>query len=306
MDKRANVVEAPAGPGARFRHIVFPGEAFHKRLLNVLRARAGEPPRPQEVSLSEENALFLQWLFAQAGLELRYYRPETLHRRLPACFRALEVRTGTQARRLLEHSPAHLSVALGAMLVGVTSLFRDPPICDFLRDVAIPGLAQGRTGLNVWSAGCSDGAELYSVALLLAEQGLLPGSYLLGTDCRPDAIAQAKAGAFDHQALRNVPASLLHRYFQPCAGRHELVPAVRTALRWRASDFLTAPEPGIWDIILCRNTTMYMRTEMLDFLWERFEQGLRPGGVLVLGKAERPAKTKRLVLLSPCIYRRNR
>lgn len=299
-------MEPSTGPGSRFQHITFPAEALHKRLLSVLRARSGEPPRLLEVSLSEENALFLQWLFAQAGLDLRYYRPETLHRRLPACFRALEVRSGTQARRLLEHSPAHLSVALGAMLVGVTALFRDPPVYDALSDVVIPGLAQGRTGLNVWSAGCSDGAELYSVALLLAEQRLLQGSYLLGTDCRPDAIAQAKAGVFDVQSVRNVPASFLHHYFQPRAGKHEVLPLVRSALRWRASDFLHAPEPGIWDIILCRNTTMYMRTEMLDFLWERFEQGLRPGGVLVLGKAERPAKTKRLVLLSPCIYRRNR
>src|SRR5579884_4536883 len=77
----------PTFPSTRFRHVIFPAEALHKRLLSVLPARDVELPRPQQVSLSEENALFLQWLFAQAGLELTCYRPETLHRRLPACFR---------------------------------------------------------------------------------------------------------------------------------------------------------------------------------------------------------------------------
>ncbi|HZU35128.1 MAG TPA: CheR family methyltransferase, partial [Gemmataceae bacterium] len=199
-----------------------------------------------------------------------------------------------------------LSIALDAMLVGVTSLFRDPPVFDILRDTIACELARGRSGLTVWSAGCSDGAELYSTALLLAEQGLLFASYLLGTDCRPVAIEQAKKGSFDPLEMRNVPTDLRNRYFHLRAGRWEVVQAVRSLLRWKVSDLLRAPEPGIWDVILCRNTTMYMRTEMLDGLWERFEQGLRPGGVLVLGKAERPAKSKRLVALGPCLYRRTR
>src|SRR5262249_21547380 len=144
---------------------------------------------------------------------------------------------------------------------------------------------------------CSDGAELYSLALVLAELHLLAGSYLLGTDCRPDAINRARQGCFDPEAVKNVPHQLLTRYFRRQNQCWQVVPELRAALRCRTADLLKVQEPGLWDVILCRNTTMYMRAEATSALWERFELALRPGGVLVLGKAERPAGVKRLAAL---------
>jgi chemotaxis protein methyltransferase CheR/two-component system CheB/CheR fusion protein len=59
-------------------------------------------------------------------------------------------------------------------------------------------------------------------------------------------------------------------------------------------------------MIFFRNTAMYFRAEAASLLWESFEMSLRPGGILVLGKAERPVGRKSLVPLAPCVYRRNR
>ncbi len=207
---------------------------------------------------------------------------------------------------MLEENPTLQATAISAMLVGVTSFFRDPAVFDLLGRNVLPELARGRAALHAWSAGCSDGAELYSLALLLAEAGRLAGSYLLGTDCRPDALARARAGTFEAAALKHVAAPLLARYFTPVDGGWQVVPAVRACARWRTADVLQTQEPGLWDIILCRNTTMYMRAEAAQTLWERFEAALRPGGILVLGKAERPLGSRRLALLAPCIYRRSR
>jgi chemotaxis protein methyltransferase CheR/two-component system CheB/CheR fusion protein len=72
------------------------------------------------------------------------------------------------------------------------------------------------------------------------------------------------------------------------------------------ADLLQVQEPGVWDVVLCRNTTMYMRTEAVNPLWEKLEMLLRPGGILVLGKAERPLGVNRLTPVGPCLYRRNR
>lgn len=300
----------PLLPSAKFRHVVFPAEADRrKRVINY--AAHGEPAALtaeglSESGLSEEHAAFFHWLFGRAGLDARAYRAETLRRRLPACLRGLHVRTVAQARRQIEQEPDSLTAALSAMLVGVTSFFRDPPVFDLLAKEILPGLIKGRPGLYVWSAGCSEGAELYSLGMLFAELGCLGSSYLLGTDCRPDAVQRARAGLFEPLACKNVPARLLARYFTAEGPRWRVVAPLRAALRWRTADLLQVQEPGVWDLILCRNATMYMRSEATNLLWEKLEGLLRPGGVLVLGKAERPVGVKRLTPVGPCLYRRNR
>ena len=192
------------------------------------------------------------------------------------------------------------------MLIGVTWFFRDVPVFDMLRELVLPSLVEGRKSLHAWSVGCSDGAELYSLAMLLAEMDLLESSYLLGTDCRAEAIRRGRLGRFDAAAVRWVPPALLERYFEREFSAWQVIPRLRAALRWGTADVLKTPEPGVWDVILCRNTAMYLRIEAMTSLWEQFEMLLRPGGILVLGKAERPVGTKRFSFLAPCIYRRNR
>jgi chemotaxis methyl-accepting protein methylase len=267
---------------------------------------AAPEPAERALSLSHETAALTQWLFARAGLDARQYRAETLQRRLPACLRAVRARSPAHARQLLEKAPELASAALSALVIGVTAFFRDPPVFELLRRQLLPELARGRPRLHVWSAGCSDGAELYSLAILLAELGLLGNSYLVGSDCRADALRRARAGVFDEVALRAVPPPLLKRYFVRRAGGWEVIPPLRYALHWRTADVLKTLEPGLWDVILCRNTAMYLRAEAAGALWERLEAVLRPGGLLVLGKAERPTGAQRLSLVGSCIYRRNR
>jgi len=260
----------------------------------------GEEPR-----FSREQASLIDWLFSRAGLDPRAYRDETLLRRLPACLRLLRVPTPSQAKRLLEENPGLIAPAMSVMLVGVTAFFRDPDVFDWLAREVVPRDAS-RPGLYVWSVGCSEGAELHSLAILFAENGRLEDSYLLGTDCRPDAVERARAGLYDADAVKGVPQDLLERYFQPDNGRWRVAPALRRRTRWAVSDLLKSIEPGAWDLILFRNTAMYFRSEVVAGLWTRIETVLRPGGLLVLGRAERPIGSSRLQLVRPCVFRRSR
>jgi chemotaxis methyl-accepting protein methylase len=159
----------------------------------------------------------------------------------------------------------------------------------------------------VWSAGCSEGAELYSVAMLMVECGALEpfGVDLVGTDCRPDALERAAAGLFDAAAIKSVPPRLLDRYFTREAGRYRVRRALRATVRWRCGDALAAPEPGPWDLVLCRNMAIYLQPEASTGLWAAFASVLRPGGALVVGKAERAAGVAGLHPDGPCVYRRS-
>lgn len=292
----------------QYRGILFPSETERRRkVINF--SSAAEPlgvASPLEPNLPHEHSTFLSWLFRQSGLDVRIYRSESLLRRLPACLRHLRVRSIGEARRLLEAHPSMIADAMSAMLVGVTSFFRDPAVFQALGRDLLPSMARGRSSLYVWSAGCSDGSELYSVAMLLEALGILQGSYLLGTDCRSDAIQRARAASYDPIACKNVPPEFMARYMEPSQGQLKVVSTIRSAARWRTADVSQVQEPGIWDLILCRNTTMYMRTDATAALWSCFESLLRPGGILVVGKAERPIGAKRLMPLGSCLYRRAR
>ena len=295
----------------QLQHVVFPARCRHRlparNVAPPSRGPASGRPEPDVIGLppSEAAKPFVAWLFRLAGLSAGHYRPETLRRRLPACLRVLRADSAEHARNILERSPGLVPAAVSALLVGVTSFFRDHEPFEQIRAL-LPDLVDGRRGPNVWSAGCSDGAELYSVAMLVAEAGLLGEAYLLGTDCRPDALRTARAGRYDTAAIRGIPDGLRRRYCEFRDGAWEVDPALRRAVRWRVGDVLTTPDPGGWDAILFRNTAMYMRPEATYPLWIRFEQALRPGGLLMLGKAERPTGAGRLTCAGRCLFRRTR
>ncbi len=285
-----------------FRHISFRGSIVRDRFYiphDISRDRGSE-------TLSEDEEAFLRWLFKEAGLELHKYRLRTLKRRIGACLRALNAGNFVDARRMVKQKPALLAAAISTMVIGVTSFFRDGPVFEQLRAEVLPELFKGRYGLAIWCVGCSDGAELYSLAMLLAEMKMLQRCHLLGTDCRADAIRRARAGIFDAGAIKSVPQNLLGKYFIGQEAQWRVIPALRDAIHWRRADVLTLHEPGVWDLILCRNMTMYLAPEASAALFPRLEMSLRPGGALVLGKAERPLAASHLSTVGPCIYRRDR
>lgn len=316
--------------GTRYRHVVFTGVRSAGRVLNfapaspaseIGPAQASPPQRDPSQrraipeSLHPDETAFIRWLFDRAGLEARSYRNETLRRRLRACLRALRTQSPGEARRLLQQRPDMIPLAVNAIVIGVTSFFRDSAVFDQLTYQALPFLASGaaKTAPRVWSVGCSSGEELYSVAILLAEMGVLHQSILLGSDCRSDAIRQARQGLFDAAALKHVPPQWVDRYFCPEVekkydrhnpSRYQVRDELRDAVQWRTADITRVREPGVWDLILCRNMAMYFQSDASGQLWEALEEMLRPGGYLVLGKAERPTGARRLSWVGPCIYRR--
>jgi chemotaxis protein methyltransferase CheR len=287
-----------------FRHISFRGSLVRDRFSYVpsdsdLCSRRG-------AKLSEDEEAFLRFLFKEAGLELCKYRLGTLKRRIGACLRALHTNSFADARRVVQQKPALLPAAISTMVIGVSSFFRDGPVFEQLRNEVIPGLFKGRYGLAIWCVGCSDGHELYSLAMMLSEMKLLQRCHLLGTDCRADAVKRARTGQFDGNAIKSVPGNLLARYFKQEEACWRVTPAIRDAIHWRCADVLTLHEPGVWDLILCRNMTMYLAPEASASVFPRLEMSLRPGGALVLGKAERPLAACHLSTVGPCIYRRDR
>ncbi len=293
-----------------YEHITFPRPRPWRLpqapLLPVGGAVAGEEQSGETTPWDDENTAFFRWLFAQNNLDFRTYRLETLQRRFAACLRACHSSSVWEARRRLENNPGLVPGALSALLLGVTAFFRDNAVFEQLDKHLLPRLVAEREYLRIWSIGCSDGSELYSVAMLLAEKNLLSRCYLVGSDCRSDALEQARAGVFDAAAVRQIPAHLAAKYLDLERNRLTISQPLRMAARWWPQDALKIPESCIWDIILCRNMAMYLTSTAAAGLWRTLANSVRPGGVLVLGKAERPTNAAAFVSIGPCLYQRAR
>ena len=190
---RECLMHAISARSDRFRHVVFsesPRRRPRDRFVHTHRAQISHVD-------SDDEQLLLTAIFHAAGMDARAYRGESLRRRLAACLRALRAGSAAEAMRIVIDRPEKLRDALEVMLIGVTGFFRDRAVFEALAQIHLPVIARDRPP-RIWSVGCSDGAELYSIAMLLAglkgagRDGV--GADLLGTDVRPGAMAGAAGG----------------------------------------------------------------------------------------------------------------
>ena len=287
----------PPADHSRFRHLQFRGEPPARALLKPpRRASRARPLGPglaapgarAQHALPASHERFLQIAFRLAGLEMGRYRLPPLSRRLAACARALRCDTIEQATQRLQDDPKLLPLVLNTLLIGVTSFFRDAAVFERLHRGILPRLLRSPRPLRVWSIGCSDGAELYSVAIQLSEHNALSRVELLGTDCRSDAIARASAGRYHIDAIAHLPVEIREKYFFQRAREAILTSPLRAAARWRVQDLFVGGDWGTWDLILCRNLPIYLDASAAQMMWQRVAAALPGTGVLVVGRAEKP------------------
>lgn len=248
--------------------------------------------------------MFALELLQMAGLDPAGYRMAPLIRRIPACLRVLRVPSVATARELLARHPQKREAAIHALLIGTSSFFRDLAVFDHLASTVIPEMVAKHERPRVWSSACSNGMELYSVAMMLASHGGASPGQLLGTDCRRQSIAEAERGIYSLEAATAIPSALAERHLIRGKVSVAMAPVIHAAVKWKCGDLLTRSEPGPWNMILCRNLAIYLEARVVEKLWQRLLCELAPGGVLVVGKAEKP-RLKGLTMIGPCIYQKN-
>jgi chemotaxis protein methyltransferase CheR len=245
---------------------------------------------------------FFQWLFGRLHLQHSRYRATALQRRLPACFRHLGVHSIPEAKRRVEARPALALELMDVVLLGVSEFRRDPAVFAALKQEILPRLLRASAHPRIWSAACSEGQELYSVAALLADLDALERCELRGTDCRPEAIARARLGEYPLTSLTRLDEQARKGLCLVQADRVRVHPRLRTAVSWRVADLLAQPEKGPWDLVLWRNMAIYLESNAADETWTRIVDELAPGGFIVVGKADYPPAGCNLERVGPNIY----
>jgi len=181
-----------------------------------------------------------------------------------------------------------------ALLNNETYFFRDRAPFDVLQRHALPDLARRREKtrrLRIWSAGCSTGQEVYSLAMLFAEE---PENWrgwtvdILGTDVSTSCIDRARNGSYTQfEVQRGLGINQMIKWFEECADGWRAVEALRKPVRFQVHNLLEpAPHPGDFDIVLCRNVLLYLSPEKKTLAFERIAGAMAEDGWLMLGAGE--------------------
>lgn len=240
----------------------------------------------------EEHAAIVEMLRDRFGLTFSHDSRPSLERRLRERLQKTRTPTFTDYVRLLRGDRAEQELAEAADLVTVneTYLLREEPQLRAFADEGIALLGRPKR-VSIWSAGCSTGEEVYSIAIALLEAGKVPahGIRITGTDVSRRCIQAARRGVFGPSAFRVTSDATRRRWFvERGEGAHandELRQVVHFS-HMNLLDRARASLIGTVDVVFCRNVLIYMDDSARNRVVAMFHEMLAPGGLLLLGHSE--------------------
>ncbi len=249
------------------------------------------------MQISDSSSRILAGLLeARTGQQLTMGRRWRIETALGALMRERAIATLDELITILVmgSEPSLSQMVVEALLNNETYFFRDRAPFDLLERYALPELAKRRAKsrrLRIWSAGCSTGQEVYSLAMLFAQS---PEQWrgwtidILGTDVSTHCVERARAGSYTQfEVQRGLGINQMIKWFAECAEGWRAVEALRKPVRFQVHNLLEPPpHPAEFDIVLCRNVLLYLSSDKKTLAFERLGSGMAEDGWLMLGAGE--------------------
>jgi chemotaxis protein methyltransferase CheR len=265
-----------------------------------------QTPR-SDFAATDDYIGFCEGLRHICGIDLTQYKRPQMERRLRSYWARLGVSKLTDALPRLRQDAAQLDDLLDRVTINVSQLWRHPDQWAHLERGLLADLA-ARGPVRAWSAGCSYGAEAYTLAAVCRDVIPKASVRILGTDIDHRMIARAKLGEFSDADARSAPRAAMERWFERTPDGWRAKEVIRAMTSFEVGDLLKLRRTASsYELIMCRNTVIYFADQIRDDLHARFAHALRPGGVLIIGGTERITDAASLGLSSihPFIYRKS-
>jgi two-component system CheB/CheR fusion protein len=277
--------------------VVAPVEELPGRIMAYRQyaPRLATPDAPaQEKTQSALDKVFVL-LRTHTGNDFSLYKTSTIHRRVERRMGLHQLDKLEHYVRFLRENPGETDLLFKELLIGVTSLFRDPAAWEQLKSQVMPELASAhRTGgvLRAWVPGCSTGEEAYSLAIVFKEAvDQLTATkniklQIFATDLDQDAIEKARQGFFPPNIAADVTEERLRRFFVKSENGYRVSKDLREMVVFAPQNVIMDPPFTKLDLLLCRNLLIYLSAELQKKLIPIFHYCLNFNGILFLGSAE--------------------
>jgi chemotaxis protein methyltransferase CheR len=249
-----------------------------------------------DVALRREEVeieLLLEGIYRHYGYDFRDYARASIRRRVLNGVRAEGLQTVSALQERALHDTACMERLLLALTVHVTAMFRDPGFYRAFREKVVPAL-ETYPFVRIWHAGCSTGEEVYSLAILLYEEGLYERCRIYATDLSEAVLQTAREGIFPLGPMKENTENYVKaegkaafsEYYTARYDRAILRPSLRDNVVFAPHNLVTDGSFNEFNVIMCRNVMIYFNRDLQNRVHELFHKSLTRLGVLGLGKKE--------------------
>lgn len=241
----------------------------------------------------EELDLLLNTLIETYGYDFTNYARSSLKRRVNRLLIVDKFPSFAELLYRVKADADYLKHLIEEITVNVTEMFRDPSVYKLLREEVLPVLATHPL-IRIWHAGCATGEEVYSMAILLHEAGLLHKSLLYATDINPSVIENIKRGIFPLNAMKQYSENYIasggkmdfSSYYTAAYNNARFNAELKTKMILATHNLVSDRSFNEFQLILCRNVLIYFDKPLQDKIFILFDDSLEKLGFLVLGAKE--------------------
>ena len=240
-----------------------------------------------------EIRLLLEGVCEVWGYDFRNYAPASLKRRIHVCLHNEGLKTITDLQKKVLHNEAEMKRFLNTLTISVTAMFRDPAFYLTFRQKVVPWLAT-YPFIRIWAAGCATGEEVYSLAILLKEEGLDERVKIYATDMNEDALTTAKGGIYPLRLMKDYTANYqkaggicsFSEYYTAKYDHAIFNKSLQKHIVWAHHNLVTDASFNEFNVILCRNVMIYFNKQLCEQVHNLLYDSLIPFGILCLGTRE--------------------
>jgi len=277
-------------------HVLPPAEIAGE-LLKYISYLSGQPASSKlgdkHDAITDAIPTIAATLMAATNHNFQHYKPTTLSRRIQRRMQVLKIAGVNNYVKHLQQHEDETRALFRELLIGVTNFFRDADAFASLKEKVLSKLFGQRAPdepVRIWVAGCANGAEAYSVAILcrevMDELKSTADVQIFATDIDERALAIARAGAYPVGIEEHVTAERLKRFFIKRGKQYQVTNEIRELVLFSAHNLITDPPFSRQNLICCRNLLIYLGPHLQNKLIPLFHYALRPEGFLFLGPSE--------------------
>lgn len=246
-----------------------------------------------QLMTDEEYQTLKKLLETSIGINLNLNRRDFVENLLLKRFQDLAVSDFKTYYELIKNNAEEMSALINVLTNVSTHFFRENHHFEYMEKYVIPTLIASKQKIRLWSAGCATGEEAYSIAMTLFAAIKNISEYdikILATDINTEALKIARAGLYEQDHDEKI----------------KIKEAIRELIAFRKLNLLDPwPMKNLFDVIFCRNVTIYLKPEVTEKLFKKFDALLEPGGFLFLGHSESLTLFQdRYVCLGKTIYQK--
>ncbi len=254
---------------------------------------AGSHEKTQEVEIADLRRI-TQSVMTQYGYDFTDYAMSSFKRRIQRILELFKIPTVDQLIKRIESEPVFFEVFLSEITVNVTEMFRDPSFWREVRDHIIPNILLNHDSFSIWHAGCSSGEEVFSMAILLREMGILEKVNIIASDIDKPILAKAQKGEYllknmelnEKNYIRFQGSATLKDYYEEKNGKVIMEPSLVEKVSFRKYDLVKGSPFSKFDLILCRNVMIYFNQNLQNGVLKKFHESLFKYGYLAIGSKE--------------------